>query len=332
MNGVSIIICCYNSAERIVSTLQHLQLQEFNNPLNWEVIVIDNASNDATMSIALEIWNQNPVTDFFIFREEKSGLMNARHRGCKEAKYEIVSFIDDDNWVEKRWVQKVWDLFSIDSKIGACGGKNEAIFENSSPEWFHLFENSFAVGKQADESGIVNEKKGFLWGAGLSFKKSIWEDLQKRNYINLTLDREGKTLSSGGDTELCYAIRLMGYQLYYKDDLSLKHYMPANRMKFSYLEKMAEGFGKANVKLNYYRVLLYSDFKLYPWWYEWLSATKKVIEKFFVSILARNEQIRWDARVKKAYWKGYASQMWQDKALLNKYIASLISVFPSKRS
>ena len=101
-------------------------------------------------------------------------------------------------------------------------------------------------------------------------------------------------------------------------------------MKFSYLERMTEGFGKANVKLNYYRVLLYPDFKLYPWWYEWLATIKKIIEKFFISILARNQQIRWDARVKKAYWKGYASQIWQDKALLNKYIASLISFFPGR--
>jgi glycosyltransferase involved in cell wall biosynthesis len=228
MNGVSIIICAYNAMKRIVPTLQHLQKQQFNKPINWEVIVVDNASTDITSEVASDIWNQNPITNLSVVREEKPGLMHARRRGLESANYEIVSFIDDDNWVENDWVQKVADIFAMNDKIGACGGKSEAVFESNSPEWFPLFENSFAVGKQADESGIINEKKGFLWGAGLSFKKSIWDDLQKRNYINLTLDREGKTLSSGGDTELCYAIRLMGYQLYYKDDLSLKHYMPTD--------------------------------------------------------------------------------------------------------
>jgi glycosyltransferase involved in cell wall biosynthesis len=329
MNGVSIIICAYNAAKRIIPTLQHLQKQQFNKTINWEIIVVDNASSDFTSEVASETWNQNPITDFSVVREEKPGLMHARRRGLESANYEIVSFIDDDNWVETGWVQKVADVFAMNDKIGACGGQSEAVFENTSPEWFPLFENSFAVGRQANESGIVNEKKGFLWGAGLSLKKSVWDDLQKRNYINLTLDREGKTLSSGGDTELCYAIRLMGYQLYYKDDLSLKHYMPDGRMNFSYLEKMSEGFGKANVHLNCYRVLLYpSSFILHPWWYEWLATEKKIINESFRSIFSADKNIILQAKARKAYWKGYASQTWNEKSQVMKYVASLKEIFP----
>jgi len=171
MNGVSVVICCYNAEERIVPTLQHLQRQEFNHSINWEVIVIDNASIDGTINSAKGTWDKKPVTDLFVFQEGNPGLMNARRRGCEEARYEIISFIDDDNWVESQWVQKVYDLLINNSKIGACGGKNEAVFSNKIPIWFDLFENDFAVGKQADESGVIDETKGYLWGAGLSFKK-----------------------------------------------------------------------------------------------------------------------------------------------------------------
>jgi glycosyltransferase involved in cell wall biosynthesis len=330
MNGVSIIICTYNASKRIVPTLQHLQKQQFNKPVNWEVIVVDNASDDNSSEIAAEIWNQNPVTNFSVVREGKPGLMHARQRGLESANYEIVSFIDDDNWVESWWVQKVADLFSVNEKIAACSGRSEAVFESVAPEWFPLFESSFAVGRQASESGIIDDKKGYLWGAGFSFRKSLWFTLQKKGFKNLTVGRQGKNITSGEDTELCYAFRLMGYQLYYNNDLSLKHYMPQGRMNFSYLEKMNEGFGKANVRLNCYRAILYPGFRIHAWWYEWLATEKKIIKEFLRSIFSRDKHIIWESRARKAYWKGYAAQTWNEKSQVNQYITSLKEIFTAK--
>jgi len=328
MNGISIVVCCYNSAQRIVPTLQHLQQQEFSKALNWEVIIVDNSSTDQTARIATQTWNKNSITDFVIVNEDKPGLMHARMKGLMHARYDIVSFIDDDNWVEPGWIEKVNDLFSQYPNIGVCGGRNEAVFEDTPPEWFDKFKEAFAVGKQADNSGIIDGKKGNLWGAGISLKKSVWEELIKREHTNLTSDRKGSTLSSGGDTEICYAFRLLGYNLYYEDDLLLKHYMPAGRLKFSYLEKLYEGFGKAYARLNCYRVILYPDtFKLFPWWYEWGVASKKVISNYLLSFLAVDKEKKWTARTQKAYWKGYALQMLKDRNKLKLYISDLQSVF-----
>jgi hypothetical protein len=77
-------------------------------------------------------------------------------------------------------------------KLELCSGRSEAVFEKAAPEWFPLFENSFAVGRQATESGIIDEKKGYLWGAGFSFRKSLWFNLKKKGFKNLTVGRQGK--------------------------------------------------------------------------------------------------------------------------------------------
>lgn len=50
--GVSIVICCYNSASRLPETLQHIAEQEVAANISWEVIVVDNASTDNTQEIA----------------------------------------------------------------------------------------------------------------------------------------------------------------------------------------------------------------------------------------------------------------------------------------
>lgn len=330
MNGVSVIICCYNSSSRIITTLRHLQKQELSTSLDWEVIIVDNASTDATAETARETWSRDPITKLRVVPEEKPGLMHARNKGLENALSDIVSFVDDDNWVEERWVQKVADIFAMDKKIGACGGRSEAVFEKAKPEWFPYFENSFAAGTQADEGGYIENTKGFLWGAGLSFRKSLWTELKRRGYKNLTVGRQGKNITAGEDTELCYAFRLLGYKLYYQPDLLLFHFMPDNRMKFSYLEKMCVGFGKSFALLNCYRVLLYPHtFRLHSWYFEWMATRKRITVLKMQLLSAREKPKRWQIKTEIAYWKGYASQVWQDKAETQKNISMLKSVFNS---
>jgi glycosyltransferase involved in cell wall biosynthesis len=328
VDGISIIICAYNAAARIEKTLEALQQQQLGQAINWEVIVVDNASTDSTAETATKVWSRKPITGFKILKEEKPGLMNARHCGLKAAAFEIVSFIDDDNWVEERWIEKVYNIFSADEKTGACGGRSEAVFEKEEPEWFSLFENSFAVGSQAASAGYVDDTKGFLWGAGLSFRKSLWFALQQRGFSNLTIGRQGKSITAGEDTELCYAFRLLGYKLYYSPDLSLKHFMPASRMQFSYLEKMSEGFGKAFARLNCYRQLLYPrTFELKPWWHEWLASQKKIAILRVTKALTRNKKVKWKRKAERAYWKGYADQLWLDKQHLHENVLTLKKIF-----
>jgi glycosyltransferase involved in cell wall biosynthesis len=327
-DGISIIICAYNAAARIEKTLEALQRQQFNQTINWEVIVIDNASTDNTAEIAETTWRRSPLTGIRIVREDQPGLMYARHCGLKAAAYEIVSFIDDDNWVEQQWVEKIYNIFSADEKTGACGGKIEAVFEKGEPDWFGLFENSFAVGSQAASAGYVDDAKGFLWGAGLSFRKSLWTTLQQRGFKNLTVGRQGKSITAGEDTELCYAFRLLGYKLYYSPDLLLKHFMPESRMQFSYLEKMCEGFGKSFVRLNCYRELLYPrTFELKPWWHEWLATRKKIISMKIKNTLTRDKTAQWKLKAELAYWQGYARQVWDDKNQLRENVTALKKIF-----
>lgn len=328
-DGVSVIICGYNAAGRIRPTLKALQEQEFRDTgISWEVILVDNASTDQTAETALSKWNEAPVTDFRVIREENPGLMHARKKGLAEARYGIISFIDDDNWVEKHWVEKVFSVFTENNNIGACGGRSEPVFEKEMPDWFPSFEKSFAVGKQLDKNGIIEGPLHTLWGAGLSFRKQIWTELQRKGFSTLTIGRQGKKLSGGEDTELCYAIRLLGFSLFYSDDLVLKHYMPEARLNLDYMKKMYMGFGAANVRLNLYRVFLSPDvFRLYSWWYEFLVALKNIMKCLLKSKFSGNRIKKWEFILQQAYWRGYAVQMWKDRYEIKTFIEQVRFTF-----
>jgi glycosyltransferase involved in cell wall biosynthesis len=253
MHGVSVIVCCHNSSSRLPATLSHLKQQETSSDITWEVIVVDNASTDNTSEVAVRFWPSSTPTTLRVVYEPQLGLTHARHRGLSEAKYEIVSFIDDDNWVCRNWVQLVSEVMCQYPNVGACGGYNEAVCEINPPSWFDRYKNSYAIGSQGDAAGDVSSTRGFLWGAGLSIRKSAWQKLVAQGFRPLLNDRQGAIASAGGDYELCLALRLAGWALWYEPRLRLRHFLPASRFEWNYLRRVYRGFGASSVWLDFYK-------------------------------------------------------------------------------
>ena len=253
--GVSIVVCCHNSARLLPETLSHLAAQQFSalQP-SCEVIVVDNASTDDTAKVARECWPDDCPIPLRIVLEPRLGLSNARLRGIAEAKYSIVSFVDDDNLVNNDWVEIVSSVMSEHSEVGACGGQVEAQCEVAQPHWFERFQNYYAVGQQADQEGDITDTRGYLWGAGLCLRKKALERLVEDGFKFLLSDRKGEALSSGGDAELCYALKLTGWRLWYEPQLRLRHFLTAPRLQWNYLRRISRGFGAATAGIDSYEM------------------------------------------------------------------------------
>ncbi len=257
--GVSVVICCYNSATRLPDTIGHLLAQDIPAGLAWEIIVINNASTDNTAHVAHSLWPEDAPAQLRVVDEPERGLIHARKRGLREARYELVSFIDDDNWIASDWVRLAFEIMATNPAIGACGGQNEAVFEVEPPFWFDRFKRSYAVGTQNDTPGDLtwNEVRynRYLWGAGLIVRKAAWQHLESEGFTFILSGRTGNSLKSGEDYELCDALRLTGWKLWYAPELKLEHYLPRERLTWNYLKRLHYGFGAANTGLDPYRSL-----------------------------------------------------------------------------
>lgn len=255
--GISVIICCYNSATRLPKTLLHLTSQEFKHPINWEIIVVNNASTDNTLEITKQIAEKFEVFNnrLIVVNQPIPGLSHARDMGIATAKYKYVIFCDDDNWLESKYLNNAYHILEKNPRIGALGGQGMATTDAPElPEWFDKHKSGYAVGKQAEYNGDVSNHYA-IWGAGLVTRKELYLKCFPKEYPSFLTGRKGSKLSAGEDTEFCLRLLLKGYMLYYDDSLQFTHFIPKERLTLEYRDRLHEGFEVAMDRLSMYSQL-----------------------------------------------------------------------------
>ena len=103
---ISIIIPTFNGSDRIGEVLECLKYQKISTSLSWEVIVVDNNSQDNTKRF-VEGFSQDWRADCKLryVLEPRQGAAFARSRGVAEAQSSLlIGFLDDDNFPSERWV------------------------------------------------------------------------------------------------------------------------------------------------------------------------------------------------------------------------------------
>jgi len=255
--GVSVVICCHNSAKRLPETLRHLAVQQVPVGVSWEVVVINNASTDDTSDIALRCWPNSSPAPLRIVDEPKRGTANARFRSFSEAKYPYISFLDDDNWVGPDWIAKVVKFFASHPEASVVGGPSRPVFETDPPPWFTNISSYYAVGIQHGHSGDITHQRGtLLWTAGMSLKRQLTLKLLEENFRFLTCIGDDLAIQRGEDTELCFAIRAIGGSLYYDPEMVVEHFMPTERLTWPKALKQVDMLGGASPILDLYLIAL----------------------------------------------------------------------------
>ena len=252
IDGITILICTYNGAERLPGTLQCLLEQKGDENIPWEVILVDNASNDNPRQVAEKIWTHDRVPLHFL-HEPRPGKTNAIESGFNLSKYEIVCIIDDDNRVFDDYIVKIFDVMKNHPEVGICGAQGIGDFEVSPPGWFEKYKDAFAIGPQAPQTGYVSKDLGYIYGGGSAIRKSAWIALCNNHFRFLIKDLSIKhAIIRGEDSEMSVAFLLMGYKLWYQDDILFKHLMPAGRINWKYLKKLFFSFGMSDVIIDFY--------------------------------------------------------------------------------
>jgi len=131
---ISFIVPAHNEELLIARCLAAIHHAASSVGAPYEVIVVDDASTDATAAIARE----QGARVIPIVRRMISATRNA---GAKQARGDMFIFVDADTLVNPRVVQSALHIM----EQGAIGGGCLAQFDGRLPLWFRLFRPAFAL-------------------------------------------------------------------------------------------------------------------------------------------------------------------------------------------
>lgn len=280
MYGISFIMCCHNSENKLSESLRSILRQDTDIPC--EVVVVDNNCTDNTVQLVNKIYSDSETHVSLKVAEEKMpGLVWARKKGFQESKYEYICFVDDDNIIDIHWATNMFEIFSNNLEVGILGGKNKAQIANiTKPDWFTKVEGAYACNAQGNGFEDITYTRMYVYGAGLCIRKEILNSIYNISIPLFLTGRTNNVLLSGDDSEICMRAILKGYKVYYSDNLNLEHVMSSERLHWEYFMKMAEGHNAARIILMIYiqliqRKKVYTRLEIFKELLEgWINYTK----------------------------------------------------------
>jgi glycosyltransferase involved in cell wall biosynthesis len=286
LKSVSILVCFYNAEYRLPKTIQHIQNLDISGLNGIEVLFIDNNSTDNSQTVIHTMFKGFTKFPYNIYFESKPGVTQARLRGIHEARYNYIVFCDDDNSLFSDYIQKSLPIFEIDHSIAAVGGCGIAKSSIQIPEWFEKLQNFYGVGPQMPVSGYVSGIRNVIYGAGMVLKKAAFLHIEKNGFEFYSVSRVANSFGSGEDGELCLALKIAGYTIWYNSEMQFYHEISSNRLTKKYKNKLQFGIATSGYVTRFYRDYIFGykpKITRYFWFKEFVYSIKDLLKGFFVN-------------------------------------------------
>lgn len=251
---ISVITCTHDPREDYLEqVLAALKAQTLDRE-RWEYIVVDNASaSPLEKSLSLS-WHPRARC----VREDRLGLTHARLRGIRESAGELLVFVDDDNVLDRDYLEVAQRVSREWSILGAWGGQVRPLFEEAPPEWTKPYWSRLVIREFEQDrwSNLPMQHETMPSGAGLCVRRSValfYAGLHERGRRQIILDRAGASTVSGGDTDLASCAIDLGLGLGLFAALKLGHLIPPSRLEEDYLVRLVEGLAYSELILRSFR-------------------------------------------------------------------------------
>ena len=173
---ISVIVPVYQVELYVRKCLDSIIEQEYE---NLEIILIDDGSTDGSSQICDDYKSKDKRIK--VIHRENGGLSSARNAGIDIANGEYIAFIDSDDWVDPKYIEKLYSVCEIyDCDIAQCSYENvinedDFIWKdktggNKQPMLYTGREFSYATYR------LLSWECNLVWNK--LYKKSLFEDIR----------------------------------------------------------------------------------------------------------------------------------------------------------
>lgn len=257
---LTVAICTYNGGRRIPDVLDQLRCQRNVQGLEWEVLVVDNNSQDNTCSVVQqyqEDWPEDVPLRYLL--EPRQGKTYAIQRAFRASDASLVGFLDDDNVPTEDWLFEACAFGLNHPEAGAYGGRILPMYEEQPSEGVEAIESAFAIVRRDylhryPLGGYLGRM--FAPGAGLVIRKQAWFQS-----VPEVLRLEGPSGSSSmglhEDMEVQWYLHKAGWEIWHNPAMTIRHKIPSRRFDEAYLMRFFQELAQSRY---HYRMLIHA-----PW-------------------------------------------------------------------
>ncbi|OGY27923.1 MAG: hypothetical protein A2802_02615 [Candidatus Woykebacteria bacterium RIFCSPHIGHO2_01_FULL_43_29] len=201
---ISVIIPTYKRKDKLRQTLESVLNQSIK---DYEVIVVEDGSNDGTKEMVTELRDTHKNLSYFY--QTNKGPAAARNQGISKAKGEIIAFTDDDCVVPRDWLERLLAGFKKHPEVVGVGGKLEASEDELKKNVYARYEKYMSL--KAYGTGEKEVIGGFDCPAGgtnnLAYKKKVLVEVGGFD--------ETFPVAAGEDADIKKRITDKGYKILY---------------------------------------------------------------------------------------------------------------------
>lgn len=304
---VTVILCTYNRAGSLGTALESVVASALLSSMDWELLVVDNNSRDRTREVINDFCLRYPERVRYVF-EAQQGLSNARNAAIRQARGEILAFVDDDVTVEPKWLDNLTAALR-DGPWAGSGGRILPPKGFAPPPWLALrgpwgqggvLCALFDMGDSAEQL-----QKEPPYGTNMAFRKEMFE---KYGGFRTDLGRCGTGLIGNEDTEFGRRLMAGGERLRYVPSAVVYHSVPAERLNKRYFRAWWFAFGRAQMREEGPRTKVWGI----PRFYFSLPniALRFLLPEVVRSLLARNPHERFRRQCFACRMAGNMAEIW----------------------
>lgn len=242
---ISILIPTFNRASSLGITIDAL-CRSKHIDVPWEIIVIDNNSNDDTRRVVEKYVDVLPIKYLF---EASQGKNYALNTGIKASSGRILVFIDDDITVRDNWLIEIANSVDRWPEAMLFGGMILPSYPSGTPDWIKQSEySSFVLGLH-----IPVLPEGYYSNSMTPVGGNCWlrrEIFDAGNYFDTGIGPSGSGRKSGSELEFFNRLEDIGLGSVYIPSSIVEHRIETNRVKIRYFLKRSfqsgKGFGYIN--------------------------------------------------------------------------------------
>ncbi len=274
---ITVVLCTYNRSKYLATALKSAAALVLPESVEWEILVVDNNSNDSTREVVADFCDRFPSHFRYLF-EPQQGKSNALNAGIRAARGNIVAFMDDDVRVEPTWLQNLTAALR-DGEWSGAGGRVVPEWSRPAPRWISP-QAWYATGPlvQFDLGDKAGELVEPPFGTNMAFRKSMFE---KHGDFRPELGPRPGSEIRNEDSEFGARLLAAGERLRYEPAAVVYHPVPENRIDKDFFLAWWFHKGEANIRqfgirpgTKYYvaGIPLYLFLTVFVWTLRWTMA------------------------------------------------------------